>query len=83
MNFTLSEHAEITIRERKIDLEWIERTLASPGRVEADREDPNARHALAVIPENGDRVLRVIYNHTKNPPHLVTVYFDRTQKGKL
>lgn len=83
MTFTMSEHAEIAVRARGIALEWIERVLASPARIEADRDDRNATHALGVIPEHGDRVLRVIYNHTSNPPHLVTVYFDRKMKGKL
>lgn len=83
MNFTLSEHAEIAIRERGISLEWIERAMTSPARIEPDRDDPDALHALLVIPEHGYRVLRVIYNHTKNPPHLVTVYFDRSMKGRL
>jgi hypothetical protein len=83
MMFTMSEHAETAVRARGIALEWIERVLASPTRIEADRDDCNATHALAVIPERGGRVLRVIYNHTTNPPHLVTVYFDRSMKGKL
>ena len=38
---------------------------------------------LKLIPAFGDRVLRVIYNATKEPPLIVTVYFDRTMKGKL
>ncbi len=40
-------------------------------------------HALRAIPEFGDRVLRVIYNRTKHPPHIVTAFFDRSMKGKL
>ena len=45
--------------------------------------DPDLAHALRIIPEFGYRVLRVIYNHTRQPVHVVTVYFDRTMKGKL
>ncbi len=40
-------------------------------------------HALRAIPEFGDRVLRVIYNRTRQPPHVVTAFFDRGMKGKL
>lgn len=83
MDFTLSDHAIIAIRERSILLEWIERTLSTPSQALSGFDDPSLKHALAVIPEHGDRVLRVIYNATKNPPHVVTVYFDRTMKGKL
>jgi hypothetical protein len=40
-------------------------------------------HALRAIPEFGGRVLRVIYNRTKQPPNVVTAFFDRGMKGKL
>lgn len=83
MEFTTSKHAEDVIREREISRDWISLALDAPGRVEKDREDPELTHALAVIPAHGNRVLRVIYNQAKNPPHVVTVYFDRTQKGTL
>lgn len=83
MEFTTSKHAEDVIREREISRDWISLALDAPGRVENDREDPALIHALAAIPANGNRVLRVIYNQAKNPPHVVMVYFDRTQKGTL
>jgi hypothetical protein len=50
---------------------------------EPDREDPELRHALARIPEYGDRVLRVVYNQTTVPWRIITVYFDRTQRNRL
>ena len=31
----------------------------------------------------GNRVPRVIYNQTRTPPHIVTVYFDRSIRGPL
>jgi hypothetical protein len=83
MEFTLSAHASTTIRERQIRLIWVEQTLSVPTRTEVDADDPQLTHALGVIPEFGDRVLRVIYNRSKNPPHIVTAFFDRGMKGKL
>lgn len=83
MDYTLSKHAEDVIREREIRLEWIRDTLAQPAAVQAHPEDPHLQHALLPIPEFGYRVLRVIFNASRNPPHVVTVYFDRTMKGKL
>jgi len=38
---------------------------------------------FAKIPEHGDRVLRVVLNNTVVPARVVSVYFDRTMKGKL
>lgn len=82
MEFTLSAHASTTIRERQIQLPWIEQTLSCPMQIEVDADDPQLTHALRVIPEFSDRVLRAIYNHTQYPPHVVTAFFDRGMKGK-
>jgi hypothetical protein len=83
MDFTLSKHAEDTIREREIRPEWVTETMTQPTTTEADPDDAELRHALRPIAEFGDRVLRVVFNDSKNPPHVVTVYFDRTMKGRL
>ena len=81
MEFTLSKHAEDTMREREISLAWLTITMSAPEATEPHRGDPTLIHALRRIPEFGNRVLRVVYNQTKEPPHIVTVYFDRTVKG--
>jgi hypothetical protein len=39
--------------------------------------------ATRPLADFGYRVLRVIFNTSKTPRHVVTVYFDRTMKGKL
>lgn len=83
MDYTLSKHAEDAIREREIRPEWVAQTMDDPLATEPDPEDPALRHALRSISDFGYRVLRVIYNQTKTPPHVVTAYFDRTMKGKL
>lgn len=83
MEFTLSKHAADTLREREIRLEWVQATLENPMRTLPHADDPDLRHALREIPEFGYRVLRVIYNHTRQPTLIVTAYFDRTMKGKL
>lgn len=83
MDYTLSEHAETTIQERGIKPEWIDRALDDPDLSQPHKSDPALRHVLKRIPENESRVLRVVYNADKNPINIVTVYFDRTMKGKL
>lgn len=40
-------------------------------------------HALRSIEEFSYRVLRVIFNQARTPPHVVTAFFDRAMKGKL
>jgi hypothetical protein len=55
----------------------LHRALDAPVATEADPVDPNLEHFLAKIPEWGNRVLLVIVNGKKSPPHIVTAFFDR------
>jgi hypothetical protein len=83
MHFELTRHAKNALLKRGISMEWLERTLKSPGRTEPDATDPNLEHRVAVIPEHGDRVLRVIIIPHATPVRVVTLYFDRKMKGRL
>ena len=83
MDYSLSKHAEDVIREREIRPEWVAETMARPDATQPDPDDPELLHALRPIADFGYRVLRVIFNQTKTPPHVVTVFFDRSMKGKL
>lgn len=83
MKYELSRHAKDSVAERQIPIEWIERVLSSPARRMPDRRDAALEHRLGVIEEHEGRVLRVVVNPTAVPIRVVTVYFDRTMKGKL
>ena len=80
--YELTDHAAGVIAERDIDITSVVRVLAKPDRTESDRSDPTLTHALGRIAERDDRVLRVVYNALVNPPRIVTIYFDRRQRGK-
>ena len=80
--YELTDHASSVLAEREIETTWVVRVLTTPERTEADRSDPALTHALGRIAEYGGRVLRVVYNASVNPPRIVTVYFDRRQRGK-
>ncbi|MCH7527884.1 MAG: DUF4258 domain-containing protein [Planctomycetes bacterium] len=79
--YHLSEHASVAVRERRISLRWVKRVLEAPDRTVSDDADPELLHALGKVPEQGDRVLRVVYNHKVTPWKIVTAYFDRAMKG--
>ena len=81
--YLLTAHASKVIEEREILIEWVVQTLKKPERLEDDINDSLLCHALAKIPEHGNRVLRVVYNKSTTPWRIVTVYFDRAQRGKL
>lgn len=80
--YELSEHALSVIAEREIETTWVVRVLRQPERTEVDRFDPALTHARGRIAERDDRMLRVVYNASVNPPRIVTVYFDRRQRGR-
>jgi hypothetical protein len=81
--FEFTVHAKQVILERKISTEWVFRALRSPVRFEQDSQNPELAHSLCAIPENGNRVLRVVYNSGVHPKKIITCYFDRKLKGKL
>jgi len=81
--YRLTDDAAHVIAERRILEEWVARALADPIRCEGDRHDRTLRHALAPIPENDGRVLRVVYNDAVRPWLVVTAYFDRKERGRL
>lgn len=80
MNYELSMHAASVATRRAIRSDWIALTLEAPARVEPDRRDPVLVHHLRKIDEFGGRVLRVVFDPTKVPVRIVTVYFDRAVK---
>jgi hypothetical protein len=83
MDYKLTKHARDAMNKRKISAEWLERTLSVPKMIQPDAVDPELEHRLAAIPENENRVLRVIVNTQTNPERVVTMYFDRNMRGKL
>lgn len=83
MRYELSHHAADMIRERRIDIKWVERVLSNPAVTEPDHEDLSLEHRFGEIAENGGRVLRVVVNVVQTPVRVVTVYFDRTKRGRL
>ena len=83
MSFELTQHARDALLKRGIPMEWLERVVRFPSRTEPDPIDATLEHRLGVIPEHGDRVLRVIINRHTMPIRVVTLYFDRKMKGRL
>jgi hypothetical protein len=83
MNYELTRHARDVLRERRILVEWMERVIATPALVQPSATDVTLESRFLKIPEHGNRVLRVVVNKAVVPERVVSVYFDRTMKGKL
>jgi len=83
VNYELTQHARDAMAERQIPLEWMERTFSAPELKAPDSTDATLERRYRKIPEHENRVLRVVVNTTVAPERVVSVYFDRTMKGKL
>ena len=81
ISFTL--HAIDVLEQRQIMIEWVARVVARPDLLLQDPVDPGLLHAYGPVPERGGRVLRVVYNPQADTDVIVTVFFDRSMKGKL
>jgi len=84
MTYDLTDHARESLRKRPtISLEWVERVLQQPERVEPDTVDAELEHRLGRIPEYDGRVLRVIVKKATDPLRVITCYFDRKMRRHL
>lgn len=82
MDYELTQHARDVLAERKIALPWVERVWRNPAQVIPSATDPEIESRFAVIPEFSGRVLRTVVNKQASPERIVSVYFDRSMKGK-
>ena len=83
MIFVLSNHAQERSIQRGIREEWIRKTILNPQKTEIDPINSTALRAWREIPENNNAVLLVVYNPQTNPFVVITVFFDRSMRGKL
>jgi hypothetical protein len=83
MNYEMTKHARKALEERDVLIEWLERTLSAPELVLPDPDEATVERHYRRIPEFGNRVLRVAVNTAVEPRRVVSVFFDRTMKGKL
>lgn len=88
MELDFTEHCLERLKERNIKREWLIQALMYPFKTEPDAKDPTLTVVYKPIPENGDRVLKVVYNKNTNPWTIITVHFHRSmtqkhQRGEL
>jgi hypothetical protein len=80
MKIKLTKHAQAMLSEREIAREWIERTVLGPETVEPDARQPDGSRAFRSIPENGGKVLRVVYvRDGDDSVRILTAFFDRSR----
>ena len=78
-----SWHALFVMAERLIPPEWVERTVADPALRVPDPNDTTLERFYRPVPENENRVLRVVVNTQVAPWRVISVFFDRRMRGQL
>jgi len=83
VDYEYTQHARFAMELRAIDPSWVNQTLAEPELRQPDPDDPTVERFFRRIPARDNRVMRVAANTTVEPARVVSVFFDRTMKGKL
>jgi len=78
----LTAHARLRMRDRKMNLEWVERTIRAPDWTEPDPRDPAVERRFRAIKEFGDRILRVACVETAVTIRVISAMFDRNARRK-
>ncbi|WP_342453185.1 DUF4258 domain-containing protein [Jiella mangrovi] len=73
---TFVQHAIDSIEERKLDPEWVIRTVEAPDWI-ADDPRPGRTRYYKAIPEFGGRILRVVCFEDERERRIITIFFDR------
>jgi hypothetical protein len=69
------------MRERAIRREWVEAVLTRPDWTEPDASQPDLMLAFGLVPDFGNRILRVVYDSNSVDVRVITCFFDRGRKG--
>jgi Domain of unknown function (DUF4258) len=72
----LSIHAQEVMKERKLDLAWVELAANQPEWTTPD-DDPELERRFRAITERQGRVIRVVCREEADAIFIVTAYFDR------
>jgi hypothetical protein len=77
MALKFTSHTLHKMAERRIQPEWVERTVDDPEYVRLDPKQPGAVRAFRRIPEFGDRWLRAVFMNRGGAKVVITVMWDR------
>ena len=83
MEYIYTRHAEIVMESREINAEWVNLAIETPEQRSLDPVGPSLERFFRSIPEKDGRVLRVVVKTSVAPWRVVSVFFDRSMKGKL
>ncbi|MCP9627648.1 DUF4258 domain-containing protein [Rhodopseudomonas palustris] len=78
---SFTKHAQDAVVERKLEFDWIERTVREPQWCQPDPKRPGVERRFRAIPEFGGRILRAACLENSDEIRILTVFFDRDARG--
>ncbi|MEC5325169.1 DUF4258 domain-containing protein [Aurantimonas sp. A3-2-R12] len=72
-----SWHALEALRERELNVMWIERAIREPEWTIPDPRRKGVERRFLRIPEHGKRILRVVVVESLHEIRILTAFFDR------
>jgi hypothetical protein len=72
----MRRHAVEQIAERGLDRAWVERVAMHPDWAEPDPKPGIFRH-FGIVPERGERILRVVVADRDKERYVLTAHLDR------
>jgi len=78
----LTAHARTRLRERDIDLRWVEETVLDPDWIEVEPRERVVERRFRAIPQFDGRVLRVVCVETDSSIRVISMMFDRNARRK-
>lgn len=72
-----SKHAARMLAERDLRVEWVERAVRHPDWIEPESARTGHQRRFKVLPDCGDRVLRVVCVETETEIRVITAFLDR------
>ncbi len=73
----LTDHANVALTERSLDLAWVERTARMPEWTEPEPTDPTLERRFRAVAERDGRILRVVCGEDDATIVIVTAFLDR------
>ncbi len=78
----LTRHAEDNLLLRNLPLEWIVRAIEAPDRIAPDPRGPGYTRRYRILPEAGERIIRVVCFEDATEIRVLTAFLDRVERRR-
>lgn len=77
-----TQHALVAMRERQLEMAWVERAVHAPLWTETEPNDPEIERRFRPLPERDGRILRVAVVETAAEIRILSAFLDRRARPR-